>query len=154
MQLAFYKGKSIISKLIRWKTRGVYSHVAVVFSKYDVLEAWQGTNSVRWIKSLSAGHTSGTPVDIFDLDAEVDIKAALAFAQAQIGKKYGYRTILKFLTGTSDDSQNDWICSEIALAIVRAGDVNLLARVDAYKVSPVALSWSPLLKFNKQVVTE
>jgi uncharacterized protein YycO len=154
MKLAFYKGKSITSRLIRWKTRGEYSHVAVIFDDGRVLEAWQGTNSVRWIKSLSDGHTPGTEVVIFDIDAPVNEEAALKFAESQIDKPYGYRTILKFLTNTSGDNKDAWICSEIALAICIAGGAPLLARVDAYKISPVTLSWSPLLKFNSTVVTE
>lgn len=153
MKLAFYKGKSIISRLIRWKTRGEYSHVAVMFDDGRILEAWQGTNSVRWIKSLSDGHTAGTVVDIYDIDALVMEDAALKFAESQIGKQYGYRTILKFLSNTSGDDKDEWICSEIALAIAIAGGVPLLARVDAYKISPAMLSWSPLLKFSEVEIT-
>lgn len=153
MKLAFYKGTSLISRLIRWKTRGEYSHVAVMFDDGRILEAWQGTNSVRWITSLSNGHTEGTKVDIFDIDTLLMEDAALKFAKAQIGKPYGYRTIFKFLTNTSGDNKNAWICSEIALATAIAGGVPLLARVDAYKVSPVALSRSPLLKFNSTITT-
>ena len=153
MKLAFYRGKSIISRLIRWKTRGKYSHVAVMFDNGRILEAWQGTNSVRWINDLSDGHTPGTKVDIYDIDTLLMEDAAFKFAEKQIGKEYGYRTIAKFLTNTSGDNREAWICSEIALAVAIAGGVPLLARVDAYKVSPVSLSWSPLLKFNSSITT-
>jgi len=153
MKLAFYKGTSLVSRLIRWKTRGKYSHVAVIFNNGKILEAWQGTNSVRWISSLSDGHTPGTKVDIFDIDTLLMEGAAEKFAKSQVGKEYGYRTILKFLSNTSGDNKDEWICSEIALAIAIAGGVPLLARVDAYKISPAMLSWSPLLTFNSQEIT-
>jgi len=154
MKLAFYQGKSIISRLIRWKTRGKYSHVAVIFDDGRILEAWQGTNSVRWINSLSDGHSPGTKVDIYDIDAPLNKARAKAFAQKQMDKPYGYRAILKFISNTSGDNENAWICSEIALATAVAGGCQLLARVDAYKVSPVMLSWSPLLKFNSTMETK
>jgi uncharacterized protein YycO len=151
MKLAFYRGKSIVSKLIRWKTRGVYSHVAVMFDNGKILEAWQGTDSVRWIDSLANGHRAGTLIDIYTVDAPIDEERAFRFAESQIGKEYGYRTIAKFLTNTSGDDPDEWICSEIALAVAAAGGVPLLARVEAYKVSPVTLSWSPFLKLTGQV---
>ena len=125
-----------------------------MFDNGKILEAWQGTDSVRWITDLSDGHTPGTRVDIFDIEAPLDEAAAFKFAESQIGKEYGYRTIAKFLTYTSGDDPDEWVCSEIALAIARAGGVPLLARVDAYKVSPVTLSWSPLLEFNSTIITK
>jgi uncharacterized protein YycO len=93
-------------------------------------------------------------VDVFDIDSPLNMVKARDFAESQIGKPYGYRAILKFLTNTSGDNKEAWICSEIALAAARAGGVNLLARVDAYKVSPVMLSWSPLLKYSHTETTD
>ena len=142
-----------MSRMIRWGTRGPYSHVSVMFADGKILEAWSGTNSVRWMTSLSDGHTEGTKVDIFNIDAPVNESGSQGFAQSQVGKPYGYRTVLKFLTNTPGDKKDEWICSEIALATVLAGGCALLARVDAYKVSPVTLSWSPILKLDRTLVT-
>lgn len=153
MKIALYQGKSIISKLIKWKTRGVYSHASIIFSDGKVLEAWQGSNSVRYINNISDGHSEGTPVDIFKIDCDVDEESARKYADSLIGKKYGFWTIVQFLIGTSGDDKNKWICSELALDVVRKGGVGLLARVDAYKVSPVCLSWSPLLKLARSTMT-
>jgi len=154
MQLAFYRGTSLLSRFIRWKSRGKYSHAAILFSNGECLEAWHATNSVRWITNLGDGHTNGTQVDIFDLPESLNEAAAKDFAQQQIGKKYGLKEVLMFLTNTSGDNPNNWFCSEIALAIARAGGINLLARVDAYKVSPSMLSWSPYLVFNETLKTK
>jgi len=153
MRLAFYKGKSLVSRLIRWKTRGKYSHVAIMFDDGRILEAWHAPSSVRWIKSLCDGHTAETPVDIFTITPDLDEVAAIEFAQRQVGKEYGFLKILKFLTNTSGDNPDTRICSEIALAVARAGGVDLLARVGAYKVSPSMLSWSPHLAYDKTVKT-
>ena len=154
MKLAFYKGNSLVSHLIRWKTRGPYSHVAVMFDNGGILEAWQGSDSVRWIDSLSDGHTPGTAVDVYSVNVGYDELDAYLFARSKVGQPYGYRTVLKFLTYTSGDDPASWICSEIALEVVRKAGVDLLSRVDAYKVSPVMLSWSPLLTLEKTVVTQ
>lgn len=154
MKVAFYKGKSLTSKLIKWKTRGPYSHASIIFGNGDILEAWESTNSVRYIKNLSDGHTPGTEVDIFDITLPVDETAARAFADAQLGKKYEYRLIAKFITNTNGNNPDKWVCSEISLELVAHGGVSLLERVPAYKVSPVTLSWSPLLKFDKTVITK
>ncbi|MEW4983088.1 MAG: hypothetical protein AB1Y26_07635 [Cycloclasticus sp.] len=153
MRLAFYKGKSLSSRLIRRKTRGKYSHVGIIFSDGRILEAWFSTNSVRWIDNLSDGHTEGTEVDIFEINGQVDEAAGLKFALKQVGMPYGHMKIIRFMTYTNRGNPFNWICSEIALALVRTAGVSLLARVEAYKVSPSMLSWSPYLIFSETITT-
>lgn len=154
MKIALYKGTSWMSKLITWQTRGIYSHASIILNNGEIIEAWQIGSGVRVIKSLSEGHTKNTLVDIFDFDhSQEGARLAEKFLEAQVGKKYDWRAIARFLTKRRGDNKDKWICSELVFAAVQHAGVDLLSRTEAYEVSPVMLGRSPLLQYAKTIVT-
>lgn len=158
VRLAFYKGTSFTSKLIKWFTRGEYSHVGILFQDGTVIEAWE-PNGVRLSKSLGEVHEPGTVVDIYGLADEVNFdcqREAYYWVQGELGKPYDWAGIFQFLT-KGDRSRQEcnhpekWFCSEISMAFMDRASYALL-NCDAFKVPPFQLSTSPRLVFQQSIV--
>jgi len=70
-----------------------------------------------------------------------DLDAAIAFAEAQVGKGYDWPGAVgipfTYSTEWSDDSK--WWCSDLVFAIVLAGGVRLLDPVETKRVRPIDL---------------
>lgn len=162
MKLAFYKGKSLTSQLIKFQSRGVYSHVAFLLENGTVIEAWQD-GGVLHNASLGMRHSPGTEVDIFDLPAmeTYQKRALMHFLNEQLGKKYDFRGVFRFLSlprifnrlDPMADDVTRWFCSELAFAATNHAGIPLLARVRQDKVSPAVLSYSTQLTYVKTVLT-
>ena len=76
VQIGLYKGKSRISKCIRFLTRSNYSH-AVIYLSHDknihfIAEMWQ--SGLRMVGSFSACHTPKTEVDLFEINPRLSEK--------------------------------------------------------------------------------
>src|SRR5690348_13001087 len=97
MRLIFVKGRSLISRDIRWLTWGKYSHVALLFSDGTVIEAvWP---RVRQLPLAAWKAQQDSPYDILKLDATAEEESLMrAFADKQVGKKYDILGDLKFIT--------------------------------------------------------
>ena len=105
-----YRGKSLISKLIRWQTRSQYSHVSVEIDGQNY-EAWHIGGVVR--RSWNEGHTSGTQVDVLRPVNTVNVVRMRHFLEQQIGKGYDYKGVLRFLSRRDERLDNRWFCSEL-----------------------------------------
>jgi uncharacterized protein YycO len=177
IQIAAYRGTSFISRLIRWQTRSVYSHIALRFTEAlrvrvplqygharfvsiaadEVIEAWKG--GVRKAANLSAAHTPGTRVDLFSFKVpltEVETMTVAQFACAQLGKPYDYGAIIRFLTREPEDHwhKDKLFCSELAFEACLTAGRNLLERCAAWEMPPRDLPRSPLLALEGSVVTK
>jgi uncharacterized protein YycO len=144
MRILLFKGKGVISRSIRWQTRGKYSHAAVLLNDdKTIIEAWHTGTGVRKkeVKDWSN-------IDVYYVPGLTKAEAAnvLAFLEAQIGKGYDYFGVLRFLSRRNRDNPNRWFCSELVVAAFRHAGVQLFhPQVPAWKISPETLSWSPLL---------
>ena len=142
--ILLYPGRSIISGLIRWQTRSQYSHAAVAWGKDLILEAVEGQGVIQR-KILPIDETA----DVYRVNhymREHEWAAALKFGQTQIGKGYDYRAVLRFVSRRAADENDKWFCSELVFAMLQAGEVSLLSRIEAANVSPALLSFSSSLK--------
>jgi uncharacterized protein YycO len=145
MRILAYQGKSIISKLIKLQTRSPYSHVAVQLDDETVIETW-GLVGVRHVASPKEAHNPNTMIHAFEVIPEYDQELVLKFLKSQLGKKYDYRAIVRFLTRRDSPLDNRWFCSELVLTAFRKAGVDLLARIPASHTSPRDIVMSPLLK--------
>ncbi|HBA86323.1 MAG TPA: hypothetical protein DCZ95_19760 [Verrucomicrobia bacterium] len=142
--IALYKGKSTLSRAIRWRTWSEYSHAAWVLDDGSVIEAWKG--GVRHVRNMATQHTPGTDVDLFTLNLTVAQKWAIQdFLIRQVGKPYDYGAILGFMTRAKSENSEKWFCSELIFAACQSAGVELLKRIPAWKVSPGLLSVSACL---------
>ena len=143
--IGLYKGTSMISTLIKWRTWSEYSHVSWINEDGSVIEAW--TDGVCQRKSIHEAHRPGTQIDIFDVKMSLEQKARIKlFLKGEIGKKYDYRGVMKFISRRSGDNQDRWFCSELIAAAFNFADVPLLVRIPVYKIYPGLLAYSPLLR--------
>jgi uncharacterized protein YycO len=139
--IALFRGRGVVSTLIRWQTRSVYSHAALVLPDGRIVEAWQG-DGVR-VKRLD----DWSHVDRFEVADMTDEQwiAALDFALRQVGQGYDYWAIMRFVSRRHMPDNDRWFCSELVFAALEAAGVRLFERIEAWAVSPGLLAIAPRL---------
>jgi len=155
IRIAQYKGKGIGSKAIKLLTWGQYSHTAIMLEDDLIVEAWEGSNSVRIINSISDGHKPGTPVDIYYIDVSAKQEGLIReFVLAQVGKEYDYWGIHGFLWRKQRQCDESWFCSELFGASCEHASVRLFNNVPPWRMSPSMASRSPVaLRIESTVTT-
>lgn len=144
-RILLMKGRGLVSSLIRFQTRGQFSHAALWDgNSRTVIEAWQG----RGVQEVVMQDWRG--VSLFDVEGMTTEQwsHALRFARSQLGKPYDYLGVTRFLTRNEPENPNDisrWFCSSLVFCAIQRGGVNLLERIHHVQVSPQILSLSPLL---------
>lgn len=140
-RVLLFRGRGAISTVVRWQTRSVYSHAALLLPDGRILESWQGSG-VR-IRELS----DWSGIDRFRVAGITASQwgRAISFAEDQVGSGYDYISVLRFVSRRNAPENGRWFCSELVAAALQVAGVQLLARVDPAEVSPAMLSWSPLL---------
>lgn len=140
-RVLLFRGRGVISALVRWQTRSVYSHCAIQLPDGRILESWQGSGvQVRRLADWAG-------VERFRVAGITATQwgRAVSFAEAQVGAGYDYISVLRFVSRRHAPDNGRWFCSELVAAALQVAGVQLLARVDPAEVSPAMLSWSPLL---------
>ena len=149
-----YKGTGLVSKLIQKQTRSPYSHTAIEFSDGKIIEAWRTGGErfwhgcVRWITNPWDGHAEDTVIDSYRIDGYVDEAAARAFAEHQIGHRYDFTSVMRFVSRRNAPANDKWFCSELALSIIESGGLDLL-HGNPSRMSPRDVVLSPLLYYEK-----
>ncbi len=146
LQIALHRGSGLVSRLIRWQQRGEWSHASVILRNGSVIESREFIG-VRQLPKLTAA--KGEFIQVFNVECTDEQADAIeAFLTKQIGKRYDYPMVFGFVsrsTTEGHESGGKWFCSELAFAAFRAGEINLLARIEPFEVSPPHLAYSPLL---------
>ncbi len=177
MEIALYRGKSLVSLLIRWISRGAYSHSAFrldahseqiaykmqgrspfkrlhIFAEGSVVEAWKG--GVKNSICLATLHSPGTPVDIFSLKeplTDEEELTLLAILDSQIGEPYSYLNVLRFITRRPGDEDGSWFCSEQVAQDFMDIRRPLFERTQSWEVPPHWIPRSLALKFDRSITT-
>ena len=152
MKILAYQGESFISKAIRFQTRSKYSHIAVMLDDGSVIEAWH-KGGVQKSSDFSTLHDPGTKVDVFRIDGEYDKYQVERFLRDQIGKKYDFLSVARFLSRRKTLHNDKYFCSELAeYAFAFAG--LLLLNGNPSEHSPRDTVLSPHLIFEEQIITE
>lgn len=157
MRIACYKGKSFVSKLIRWFTRSDYSHVAFLLDDGSVIEAWE-KGGVLHNASLRTKHTPKTEVDIFEivppltLNEEADL---IGNIRDELGKDYDYWAVMRFLTrqGKPPGVGEKWFCSEFVFEMLHKIGRVLFVNTEPWEVQPGWIPRSTVLKWDRTIVT-
>ena len=124
IRLIFFEGKSFTSKLIKWFTRGRYSHVGFNFGKVNV-EAWANTNKSRlsryfgifgacWKYTDFYCHTPGTPYVILSKKVSKSIYEkyiTIVDFIATSRMPYDMKEILKFVLRLKEKPDGKFVCS-------------------------------------------
>lgn len=139
-----YRGTSLISNLIKWQTRGDYSHSAIIVANtlYEAKE-FKGT-----VKRMAYDDSDKVDYEDFIVETTREQRDKLVeFLEKQLGKGYDYWAAFAFITRSKADRKatNQWICSELSFAAIKDIGIELLGRIESWAVSPVILSYSPKL---------
>jgi uncharacterized protein YycO len=139
--ILLFKGRGIISTLIRWQTRSPYSHAAILLADGSIVESWQG----KGVRGTELHDWKN--VDVFYVPSATNAQwfNVVLFMLNRIGKGYDYWGVLRFITRTNMPPNDKWFCSEIVFEAFQEAGINLLERIDPWEVSPGLLSLSPLL---------
>lgn len=147
--VALFCGTSLISRMIRWHTRGLWSHAAIVIDGV-VYEAREGRGVIkrRWGTSgyPDKAWTLRTPVEALSLE---QVEAMKNWLDVQMGSPYDYVQVSRFLTRfkwTRRMSDGKWFCSELVFEAFKQVGVDLFDNVEAFEVPPVWLDRTVLLR--------
>lgn len=144
--IGLHRGTSVIGKLIRWQTRGDYSHASLILPDGLFVEAREFIG-VRALAKMEAA--KGEAVDLFTVEATpAQIEAIAAFAREQLGKAYDYTMVARFVSRrqASRSSSGKWFCSELVYAALKQAGIELFRATEPWEVSPGMLARSPLLR--------
>ncbi len=148
MRIILCKGNGRVSRLIRWFTRGEYSHAALLFSDNVVIEAHAQHGVQHLYLSTWMVLNPQAGADIYELDLTPEQEAVVrAYAMVQVGKPYDWIGDLHFVTRQDYEQQPDdkWFCSELVFESI--GQVLwLFARTRGWQVAPDLLKRSKDLK--------
>lgn len=152
--ILLFHGKGVISRIIRWQTRSYYSHAAIIFPDGVVYEAWQGSARKFYRNSgvRKTVLTSTEGVDAFDIPGVTDsqyLKLRTCLNE-EVGQKYDYISVLRFLTRREPHNNRKWFCSELIVHFLLRVGVRIL-NLEPSKVSPGQIKWSPLVRKIKCV---
>jgi len=153
--IALYRGTSLVSKAIQFQTRSPYSHAGYIFPDQTIIEAWH-IGGVRRNEHIGSVHTPGTVIDLFEPSIPMtgyECAAIEEFLTAQVGMKYDFRSVVRFMSRVQASANDKWFCSELVFAAFLYINRVLLKRIDASCVSPALLSLSPCLSFIGSTVT-
>jgi hypothetical protein len=144
-------GRAIrLAERIRWRGGDAYNHVAVLAEQvgddWRIIQAEaRGVTHTGMLSTVAPG---GTYV-IVPLAPGIDAAKVLAFAQAQVGRRYGFLTVVSIIATILSPRFVDvmlpdtWICSAVAAESLRFGGW-LHNWPDLFQVSPAQL-WDALV---------
>lgn len=145
-----------MAKTIRFFSRGKYNHTSLIFGDDECIEAHPLKGVYYHQKYYDDIEGKRYVIEIYDV-VQTDKQSRMMeyFAHRQVGKKYDFFAFFGFLFYASKEnrkSRNRWMCSELTLATFQHVGINLLDRVEAWKISPTILSYTPKLKLVKTVI--
>lgn len=122
MIIAFYKAThsglpGIYNRLVRWWTKGEYSHCEILFSDGICASSSYMDGGVRF-KKIDLDITKWDFVRVPD---ELEVYARIWFITRQ-KDKYDLLGNLHFIIGAVPDDKNKWFCSEAVAAALRIKD--------------------------------
>ena len=144
MRILLSKSGNVISRGIRWFTRGEWSHASLLFDSDHVIEAVYPR--VRTV-SFKAEYPDPKQYQIFWVDVtDEQLKSVLKYASAQIGKPYDLKGDWHFFTRQNYESQPDtkWFCSELVYESFHEAGIDLFSETRGWQVWPDLLKRSTL----------
>ena len=136
----------MVSRGIRWFTRGEYSHATLLFDSDYAIEAVYPRVRAVYFKSVYKDLTKYKVFEVVTTDEQH--KAILAYSAAQINKPYDWVGDLHFVTRQDYANQpdNKWFCSELVFESFKQAGVELFKNTEGWQVDPDMLKRTTLAK--------
>ena len=118
LKYVFFKGKSLLSNLIKFWTRSEYSHVAFLLGDDTLIECWgDSIFDVKWqiVSPPFKNHQSGTQIEIWSLNVskqEYEFVKDFMFRLGLSSFSYDYIGILSFVLKIEKHNRHGFFCSE------------------------------------------
>jgi hypothetical protein len=160
--ILMFKGEGLLSSIIKWKTKSVYSHAGLAVWWNDrlmVLEAVGKGVEARPI-SYTLKHYHGS-IDYFRPKEDSGINdddrsKMIVYAQEQLGKEYAKKHLVKFFfkllfnrkLSKKDESGpvSKFFCSQYVSAVYQKAGFDLKINLSDKFTSPEEIASSPLLE--------
>lgn len=143
MIVCLHKGTGIIGKLIKWQTRGQYSH-ASIYCGNGVLFESREFNGVQFSRI-----NKSEDVDYFFVSTTPEQEAkALEFMNKTHNKGYDYKMVFRFISRLpeANGTKNKYFCSELVFDLFEYIGINLFKNTKGWQVSPSMLAKSIYLE--------
>lgn len=135
VKFLFYSGKGLFGSIIRWRTWGTWSHVAIhAGSTYEALVK----------KGVVKHHKVEADLILNFNVSNYRFEKLKEWLDLQVGKKYDLAGVFGFIARTKTENPDRWFCSELAAAAMEHIKHPLL-KLPPRKVSPSLLAASPML---------
>lgn len=116
MKIAFFKGNTLIGRMIRFWTRSQYSHTEILL--YDYQDGTYDCLSADYIDGVRINRLS-ISLDEWDIiDIDFPISKVHEWYSRNYGKGYDYLGLLGFVISPLKENKNRWFCSEIVADII------------------------------------
>ena len=175
--IGYFRGKSFVSKCIRWRTWGSFSHVAWIVERDiwiqlapgkklfvprgTIYESWhrkaKGAKRNGARKGIAGDlHKPGTLVDLYKVNLskkqEEKLIIALELWARDPKAKYALRAVLVgfSLRKNSAHNKHHIFCSDLLMHAFIAANFRFLINIKPFKTSPVDMSHSPKQHFIGQ----
>ncbi len=149
MKIAFYRGTSLLDKLILFFSRGGYSHCSILFDNGSMIES-KPFIGVQKCDTIFSSLKCDTKVDIFEVNTNrKQDKIIMDFLKNQIGKGYDYLSAIGFIVYSTNEGRKSygrWFCSELVFSAFKKAGINLFERVSSWQISPTVLSYNTVMK--------
>ena len=144
-RIALYRGTGLVGWFIKKQTRSVYSHAALLLpgTTNQVIES----REFKGVQISTLSDHDKRYIDWFAIPSMTDeqYEDALCFTHLQIGMKYDYWSVARFITHTPARENHRWFCSELVHKSISEGGIRLLERIPSAEIPPCMISYSPLL---------
>lgn len=140
MKIAFFRGNTLASLLIRLVTWSNWSHVALVDGD-EVIEAVRKGVRATKLARVIAAHSACQIVE-FPVGDEV-AAAIIQAARSQIGKPYDVTALVGMLAHRDWQNGDRWFCSELAAWSFAHAGAPLFRPGALYRVTPQHLWMLP-----------
>ncbi|MBI4368125.1 MAG: hypothetical protein HY588_01885 [Candidatus Omnitrophica bacterium] len=156
--ILLYKGTGRTSRLIRWKTKSPYSHVAVVVEPAIYLGIESNTGHQSGVRAFDLRKLDQAAVDLFRIKpaSQFQPEKVISFLVAHLGMPYDYRGvlwlgILKLLNLKSKSNRfqkdQDYFCSELVYEAFNNAGLDIVPEVDEADItSPGDIAKSSVLE--------
>jgi hypothetical protein len=156
--ILLFRGRSWISRLIRWFTRSPYSHSGILGWWNDRLMVLEAVpNGVVVSRASIAVQKYSGQVELWTTDEPLVRAEVLYAAQLLLGKRYSKVKLLHNLrrllfgrrrgeAADPDAPPQDFVCSEFVSRVWRAGGVDLAKDSPDMYTKPSDLARSPCLR--------
>lgn len=156
--ILLYKGDSFVSKLIKWNTNSLYSHVSVVVDGEMNLAIESNTGSQSGVRALDLRKLKASDIDVFRVKAAGSYKPeqVISYLVSCLGSHYDYPGViwlgvLKVLRlkkqANKFQEAKDYFCSELVYEAFKSAGLDIVPQIGAAETtSPGDIARSPLIE--------